>query len=514
MAHSVPAPSPHTIAHLQRLPSIRRRSTVLPEVRAVEGVARSSKPSRWLLVALLTGQFMAILDATIVNVATPTIRTDLHTTGAALQLVVAGYTIAYAVLLISGARLGALAGFRRTFVAGLAAFTAASLACGLAPSSTALIVFRCIQGAGAALMVPQVFSIIQRSFEGGARARALSLYGAVIALGAVVGQVLGGLIVTADLFGTGWRPVFLVNVPIGIALLALAPRVLPADARTTARALDVAGLVSLASAVLLMVVPLVLGREEGWPAWTLVSFVTSVVAAAVFVGVERAVAARGGAPLISGRVVRAPGVIPGIVAVFFGMAGYGGFLFAFAQHLQAGLGDTPLRAGLTFAPAALGFAIASLNWRRLPPAWFRASIPAGFAVAAVGYAVVAGDLGGGSAGGLALPVLLFTVGVGMGLAFSPTLAVALAGVAPGDAADASGLLTTVIQLGIVVGVASFGGIYLSLATAPGPRISAGALDTTLVLVALAMALSAVAAVPLAWRRVASGNRPALAGSLD
>jgi MFS family permease len=171
-----------------------------------------------LLALILTGQFMAVLDASIVNVAIPTIRLDLGASGSDLQLIVAGYVIAYAVLLITGARLGMRFGYRTAFVSGLALFTAASFACGIAPTSQSLIILRAIQGAGAALMVPQVFSLIHRNFTGPARAQALSLWAASLALGGLVGQVLGGVLVSADLLGTGWRPVFLVNVPIGLVL--------------------------------------------------------------------------------------------------------------------------------------------------------------------------------------------------------------------------------------------------------------------------------------------------------
>ena len=236
-----------------------------------------------LLAVLLLGQFMAILDVAIVNVAAPTLRSDLHASGAGLQLSIAGYTISYAVLLITGARLGDRFGHGRVFRAGLIGFTAASLLCGLAPTTGALIAFRLVQGVGAAAMMPQVMSLIQRNFAGQARARALSLYSAVIACGSVIGQVLGGVLVSADLFGTGWRPVFLVNVPIGVVLLVLAGRVLPADRGERARKLDPAGVLTLSVAVLLLVVPLVLGHEENWPVWGWVSLGASAVAFAGFV---------------------------------------------------------------------------------------------------------------------------------------------------------------------------------------------------------------------------------------
>ena len=349
-----------------------------------------SARQRLLLALILTGQFMAVLDASIVNVAIPTIRRDLHATGAELQLIVASYVIAYAVLLITGARLGQRFGFRRAFIAGLAIFTGASLACGLAPDSQTLIVVRAIQGAGAALMVPQVFSLIQRNFAGPTRAQALSLWAATLALGGLVGQVLGGILVTADLFGTGWRPVFLVNVPIGLLLLAASIRLLPVDVPAPARPLDLGGLISLAAAVLLLVVPLVLGNEEGWPAWAFASLALSAVAIVVFALIERHVERSGGAPLIAARVVRAPGMPAALVAIVLALASYGGFLFTFTQHLQLGLRDSPLQAGLTFVPMAVGFALASLNWRRLPVAWHQLVIPAG-CVIAVGRLFADGD---------------------------------------------------------------------------------------------------------------------------
>src|SRR5215469_2003676 len=200
------------------------------DLRTADAAAERKAGSPWLmLVVLLSGQFMALLDVTIVNVAMPTIGRSLHASGAELQLVVAGYTVSYAMLLITGARMGDLYGRRRMFMAGVAVFTLASLTCGIAPSVGVLIAARFVQGAGAAAMMPQIMSVIQVRFQGAARARALSAYTAVLSSGAVAGQVIGGVLVTANLFGQAWRPVFLVNVPIGLALLALVPRVVPRD---------------------------------------------------------------------------------------------------------------------------------------------------------------------------------------------------------------------------------------------------------------------------------------------
>jgi len=449
-----------------------------------------------LLAVLLLGQFMAILDVAIVNVAAPTLRSDLHASGAGLQLSIAGYTISYAVLLITGARLGDRFGHGRAFRAGLVAFTAASLLCGLAPTTGTLIAFRLAQGVGAALMMPQVMSLIQRNFAGPARARALSLYSAVIACGSVIGQVLGGVLVSADLFGTGWRPVFLVNVPIGIVLLVLAGRLLPADRGERARQLDPAGVLTLSVAVLLLVVPLVLGHEENWPVWGWVSLGASAFAFAAFVMVERRLAARGGAPLVSGRVLRAPGLVVGAAALFVAMINYGGYLFAMALHLQSGLGESPAHAGLVFAPVAVGFAATGLTWRLLPQRLHGPMIPFGMAVAALGYLALAPVLRGGSSGGAEFEVVLLVIGLALGLAFSPIIAVALTHVPLADAADASGVLVTVFQLGQVVGVATLGTTYLTLVHAPGPRASGHAMAVTLVVLAISAVAAAAFAVAL------------------
>src|SRR5262252_9942390 len=190
----------------------------LTTVRPARPAGRRAGSPGAILAIVLTGQFMALLDASVVNVAAPSIHADLHASGAGLQLVIAGYVITYAVLLVTGARLGDILGHRRMFLAGLAAFTLASLGCGLATSTGILVTLRFVQGAGAAAMIPQVLSLIQRTFDGPARARPMRLYAAVLAGAAVAGQVVGGVLVSADLLGSTWRPVFLLNVPIGVIL--------------------------------------------------------------------------------------------------------------------------------------------------------------------------------------------------------------------------------------------------------------------------------------------------------
>jgi hypothetical protein len=354
-----------------------------------------------------------------------------------------------------------------------------------------------VQGAGSALMIPQVLSLIQRTFVGEARARALGAYAAVIASGAAAGQVLGGMLVSADLFGTGWRPVFLVNVPVGLVLLAVGSRVLPRDAARTperSRGLDLPGLVLLAAAVSLFTVPLVLGQEEDWPLWSWLSLAASVLCFALFCAYESRLARRGGAPLIAPRVLRHPGIGLAIFRITSVMALNGGFLFALTLHIQGGLGYTALHAGLTFTPTAVAFGVVGLTWRSWPDMWQRALIPAGFAIAAASVAGVGWVLRDGGNGGPWLYVAFAGVGVGLALSFSPTLTRALATVRPEDAADASGLLATVTQLGQLIGVAAFGTLFLNRLEslgAPGAYTSAEALLACMYALAATATLGAV-----------------------
>jgi MFS family permease len=462
---------------------------------------------------------MALVDTSIVNVAIPTIQASLRASGAGLQLVVAGYTIAYAVLLVTGARLGDILGHRRVFLTGLSIFTFSSLGCGLAPTTGALIALRFLQGVGAATMIPQVLSLIQRTYQGAARTRAMSIYSAVLAGGAVVGQVVGGLLISADLFGSSWRPIFLVNVLIGVVLLAAGARLLPHGRADRARGLDLAGLATLSPAALALVVPLVLGQSEHWPAWGWACLGASALLVAGFALVERRAAAAGRSPIVPGRVIRLPGVGTAIAALFVTMTIFGGFFFAFALHLQGGLGESALRAGLTFAPAAAAFAVLSLNWRRLPGQAHEAVIIAGFGATAASMLGLAALVRAGSDGGVATYLLAALFGAGMAAAYSPLMARTLLRVPVADAADATGVIVTVVQLAIVVGVATFGTLYLNLAGRLPARhgadafrlLSAHALSVT----CLALAAAAIAGAGLAALRTLVGRerQPARAGQL-
>jgi MFS family permease len=483
-------------------------STTLPtdnfRSRPAPGAEAQVDRRRWVMLAVLvTGQFMALLDSMIVVVAVPDIGRDLGAAGSSLQLVLAGYTISYAMLLITGARLGSMFGARWVYFAGLLAFTGASLACGLAPGTGALVASRFVQGAGAAAMIPQVFSLIQREFTGAARTRALSVYATVIASAAVVGQVVGGVLVNADLFGASWRPIFLINVPIGIALALVVPRVVPAVRQPGGRRLDLPGLLLSTGSVLLVVLPLVLGREQGWPAWTWASFAGGILLAAVFVRVERRVAARGRHPLLDLDVLRSPGLVPGLLALGLGMTTFGGFMFTLSVHLQGALGKSALATGLAFVPGATMFGLLGYYWRRLPARLHWALVPSGFLLGAVGYLGIELSLRGGGDGGVARTVFMLIFGTGFGLAFSPALTQALVRVPLREAADASGIVTTTMQLALVIGVTAFGAAYLGLAGS-GP---AHAVSLVTGLEALGAAAAAGMGVPLA-RIVRAAGRAA------
>jgi MFS family permease len=446
-----------------------------------------------VLVILLVGQAMASMDEEILVIAAPNLRADLHASTAELQLVLAMYIVAFAALVVTGARLGDVIGRRRAFLLGLCGFTASSLAGGLAPTPVILIGIRALQGASAAAMTPQVLSIIQVQFEGETRARAIGAYSMVLAAGVAAGQVLGGLIVSVT---AAWRPALLLNVPIGAVLLAIAFHRLPDVDRGERSRLDLAGALLLSAALVGLVVPLSLGRDTGWPAWTWPSLVGCVVVFVGFVGREQSLGRRGRDPLFDLGVMRRPGIAAGVVAVTVVMACYAGFLVALTLHLQTGLHFSPLVTGLIFTAYATGFAVASLTWTRARAA-LRARLPTigplvmGIALFAVG-AVAAG---GGWPAAITSP-LLFCAGAGNALAFSPLANQLTSTVAAEHAAEVSGLIITASLVGQVLGVAAFVDVYFSAL----PHGSASAL-------ALTTAVLAAALLPTAACAVAASRRP-------
>lgn len=445
------------------------------------------------LLILLAGQAMAAMDGSILAIAAPSLRADLGASDAQMQLVMAIYIVAFAALVVTGARLGDVIGRRRTFLLGLAGFTAASLAGGLAPSPEALIVARALQGAAGALMTPQVLAIIQLQFAGETRARAIGAYSMILAAGVAAGQVLGGLLVGAELLADAWRPALLLNAPVGVALLVGARRGLREPGRpVSAPRLDLAGAAVLAAALLALVVPLTSGRDAGWPVWTWPCLAGSGLALAAFAALERRVKARGRDPVLDRDVLALPGVATGVAAVALVMGSYAGFLLSLTLHLQNGLGFTPLQAGLVFAAYAAGFAAASLTWTRAgAAARDRLPVLGPLAMAAALLGVGLTAAGGAWPAALTTP-LLFAGGLGHACGFSPLANRLTAAVRPDQAGDLSGLVITASMVGSVVGIAALVGIYLDAA----PDGSAHALAMTTGVVAVALAATAACAFTL------------------
>lgn len=446
-----------------------------------------------LLIVLLTGQFMANMDGTISNVAAPAIRADLGAGDAQLALVIAGYVLAYGMLLITGARLGEARGHRTVYLVGLLIFTVASLACGLAGHPLLLIGARIAQGVGAALLVPQILTGIMIHFDGAARVRALGAYAVVLAAGAVAGHIIGGLFVSADLFGLSWRPAFLVNVPIGVALLVAGARLLPPHRPGQRRRLDITGMVLLGAAMLLLILPLISGREQGWPAWTWLCLAASAPAFAIFLRTQHRGPARGAQPLLNLAVWGIPAVAWGLIAIALGQTTYAAVLFTLPLHLQEGLGHDALYAGLSFAPWAAAFGVGGVYWRRIPDAVRHLAAPLGYGLLAAAYLVLGLLTLTRLADGPLLPVVLAVAGLGLGIGFCALIA-SFGGSVPGRyAADVSGLVTTVLQLFAVVGVTGFGSVYLGLTTAAGPIPSIRAFTLLCLLFALVTLAATLAA---------------------
>ena len=271
----------------------------------------------WVLATVVAAQFMFGVDAFIVNVAIPTIATELHASAAQIEAVIAIYLIAYATLVVTGGRLGDIYGTRNIFVAGVAGFTVTSLWCGLAQSGPELIVARLAQGATAALMVPQVLATIHLLFADASRARAFGIYGTVLGLAGATGFLLGGMLVTLDLAGLGWRAVFFVNVPFGAVIIAAALRIMPMAPRRAGTRLDIPGSIVLFLGLLCLIGPLLFGHDVHWSAWVWLVVAAGVAILFAFVKLERAVAGRGGMPLIDLSLLSDAAFMRGLAAVFF-----------------------------------------------------------------------------------------------------------------------------------------------------------------------------------------------------
>jgi EmrB/QacA subfamily drug resistance transporter len=450
-----------------------------------------------MVLVAMAATFMAMMDSYIVNVAVPSIREDLDASVSAVEMTVGGYILVYGLFLVTGGRLGDIVGYKRMFLVGLGLFTAASLACGIAPGPELLIVFRCVQGFSAALFFPQILSIIQTSFEGVRRDRALALFGVTIGLAAITGQLIGGFLVHLDLFGWGWRPIFLINLPLGLATMAGAALTMPGIKGAQRPRLDLPGVGLLTVALLLLSFPLAEGRTVGWPAWCFVMMVLSVPFFVVFALWERRLSANGGQPLVSPALLRLRGYRSGNAVFLAFFASNAGLFFVLAVQLQSGLGYSALQSGLLFAPLGIAFTVVSLTVPKIMAKLGLHVLTLGYGLNALGYlvllstALAAGD---GQTGPMFLPALVI-IGVGQGLGVSPLLGTALAEVPPQEAGSAAGVLETVGQLGMSVGIAVVGLVYFSsLGDSTTQHGYAHAFTVTLVL-NLALSLLAMLFVP-------------------
>jgi EmrB/QacA subfamily drug resistance transporter len=419
--------------------------------------------SRLLLPVLFTGAFMYILDVFIVYVATPSLQADLGASESDVQWVVGGYVLAFAVALITGGRLGDITGRRRMLRIGLVGFTLASALCAAAPSADALIAARVLQGLAAALFWPQVLSIIQVEFEPPERPRPLAVLGTVAGFGAMSAQLVGGALISIDALDLGWRWVFLVNLPLGVATLALSGRAIPESRSSEAPRLDLPG-VALGSLLLAMIaVPVVEGRELGWPVWAFASLAAAVPVGWLFVSLERRIAARGHAPLVQLRLFGLRDFSFGIVAIALLYAVIS-FFFLITIYLQEGAGLSAIESGLVFTPLAAAFASASILGPRLMARVGDLLAAAGALIAAVGIAATAGVLSaiGDHFNAAALIPALVLVGTGMGLFIPPMLSLVLRSVPAPDAGAAAGMVTTAQQLSNGLAIALVGTVFFSV----------------------------------------------------
>ncbi|MFC4941983.1 MFS transporter [Pseudonocardia sp. GCM10023141] len=442
-------------------------------VTSLSAPPRTDGLTRAGLGTVLLGAALAPIDLFIVNVALPTIGADLHATAATLEWIVAGYGIAFAVLLVVGGRLGDAFGRRRLFLIGLAAFTVTSLACGLAPDAGVLVGARMLQGAAAALLVPQVLSIVQSATTGERRSRILGYYGATGGIAMVIGLLAGGLLATADIAGTGWRMIFLVNVPIGLAGLALGRRTLPETRAADPLSIDRWGTLLLGVTLLALLVPVLEGRALGWPAWCWVLLAVAPLAAVAFVAVERARESGGRATLLPMSLLAVPSLRRGLLLAVPFFAGVGGFMFVYALTLQDGLALSPLASGLALTPFAAAFLAASLLSSRLVARHGIRLISIGALVQALGLLVLIG------AALLAWPDLnvvdlapgTILCGFGQGLS-GPTLFRAVLSDVPHSSAGAgSGVLTTTQQSSLALGVAVLGTVFATVSAAAGIQVA-------------------------------------------
>lgn len=418
-----------------------------------------------ILWVVLIGAFMILLDATIVNVAVPSIERSLHASFASVEWVVSGYALAYGLLLIPAGRLGDRVGHKKVYAVGLVGFTAASVLCGTSTSAGELVAWRVVQGAMAGVMNPPILAIIQATFPQKERGKAFGYYGAIAGLATALGPLAGGLLIAWNFHGWDWRPVFLVNLPIGVVGLVAALRVIR-ESRGERQSLDLAGIGLISATMVLITYPLIEGQGAGWPAWTFACMACAVPVLALFVWWERRVSRNGGTPLVKISLFSNRAFAAGSALSLVYFAGFIGLLFVLSMYVQIGLGWSALHAGLTILPFAAGTFFGAAASDQVTRRIGRGVLQIGTVVVALatiaiiavihaeGISVSSYDL---------LPALLIG-GIGSGMVIAPNVAVVLAGVPWQEAGSASGVVSTAQRLGQSVGIAVVGvALFVSLA---------------------------------------------------
>ena len=426
----------------------------------------------WVLAIVVSAQFMFGVDAFIVNVAMPTMAVELRASAAQIEAVIAIYLIAYATLVVSGGRLGDIYGTKNVFIVGVSGFTVTSLWCGLAQSGPELILARLAQGATAALMVPQVLATLHLLFVDSSRARAFGIYGIVLGLAGAVGFTLGGLLVTLDLAGLGWRAVFFVNVPVGAVIIAAALKIVPTAPRRAGTRLDIPGAIVLFAGLLCLIGPLLFGHDLHWsyPVWLVMAAGVAILAA--FPRLERAVARRGGMPLIELSLLSDAAFMRGLVGVFFFFFANLSFYLVMTMFMQKVLRIPPLSAGLVFVPPALTFVIASRHSGVRAKHRGTLVLIEGCVVQIIGLAMLAAAVACTVAPSALLLALLLTVfGYGQGLVMAPLSSAVLSTVKPASAGAGSGMYGTTAQIGNAAGVAAIGAVFFAIEAAGSPRLA-------------------------------------------
>ena len=445
----------------------------------------------WLVLGIvLVAEIMDLLDSTITTIAAPAISSSLHGGPGLIKWLGASYALALGALLVTGGRLGDKYGRRRTFLIGIAGFTAASLACGLAWDPPSIIVARLVQGAFGALLIPQGFGMLGSVFPREHIGKAFSAFGPILGLSAVGGPLLAGLLIDANLFGLGWRPMFLINIVLGAAGLAAGLRLLPRDAGDRAVSIDALGSALLAACMLGLLFGLIQGSTDGWTAAPVAALAAGVIFFAAFAQRQRTAAA----PLIKPSLLRNRGFTAGLILGLVFFAAVAGLLYAVSLFLQRGAGYSPERAAVTgFAPAAAGIVIASVACRNLVTRQGRRLSLAGIVVTVAGMAVLAAVVAhsGTAASTAELAPAMTLIGLGMGATFSTIYDTAIGDIDPAEAGSASGSLSSVQQLANAIGPAVITTIYFG-ALASGP---AHAMTLSLLTVIAIGALSCLA-IPL------------------